>query len=224
MNARTFFLPRQAAARRAAGVFGALVLLASGCATAPPAPPRAAVVPAVSAAVPARFTEIVVPEFAETAPIPDLALGRRVAEDLAAGMRGVFSGTVTRRAGAPGPGAAALERDYWRAAGAGNASAAILFGTAGLTGRGQKALLEADLPKDGPFRLEGRGLAERKVFVMTLDLALIDAATGDVLWKQTFRESRVYGYAQEAPEYALADLLPVLEARIFPLLFGRRTA
>ncbi|HVP90406.1 MAG TPA: hypothetical protein VMS75_04225 [Terriglobales bacterium] len=207
MNARTLRISLRAAAHGAAGTVAALALFASGCATSPPAPSQAAVGPAVPAALPARFTEIVVPDFAETAPVPDLALGRRVADELAAGMRGVFKGTVTRGAVPSRPGM-------------GGASTAILSGTAGLAGRAQKALLEADLPKDGPFRLEGHGLAERKVFVMTLDLALIDASTGDVLWKKPFRETRVYGYAQEAPESALADLLPVFKARIFPLLFG----
>jgi hypothetical protein len=188
-------------------------MLASACAQSPPSAPPAAVAPAVPAAIPARITEIVVPDFAEAAPLPDLGLGRRVAEDLASGMRGVFKGTVVRRD--------ALDRADWKAAAAGRASCVVLFGTAGLSGRPQKALLETDLPKDGPFKFEGHGLAERKVFVMTLDLALVDGGTGAVLWQESFRESRSYGYAQEAPESALNDILPVLRGRIFAPLFGR---
>ncbi len=224
MNARTVRFPLQSAACLVAGALAGLALLLPGCASAPPASPPAAGVRAVPAAVPERLTELLVPDFAETKPVPDLALGRTIAEDLAAGMRGAFKGKVTRLAVPPGPGASALDAGYWKAAGAGHVSAAILFGTAGLSERAQKALLEEDLPKDGPFRLEGHGLAERKLFVLSLDLTLIDAATGEVLWKNEFKETRVYTYAGEAAEFALADLLPLLRARIFPLLFGRPPA
>ena len=224
MNARTVRLPLQEAACLAAGVLAGLALLLSGCASAPPAPPPAAVARAVPAVVPERLSELLVPDFAETRPVPDLALGRAIAEDLAAGMRGVFKGKVTRLSVPPAPKASALDAGYWKAAAAGHTSAAILFGTAGLSERAQKALLEEDLPKDGPFRLEGHGLAERKLFVLTLDLALIDAATGEVLWKNEFKETRVYAFSGEAAEFALADFLPVLRTRLFPLLFGRPPA
>ena len=139
-------------------------------------------------------------------------------------MRDVFKGKVSRRPGPSGPGAAALDRDFWRSAGAGAPSAVFLFATAALTEQAQKALKEDDLPKDGPFKLEGHGFAERKRFVLTIGFALIEAATGETLWTTEVKETRISNEILEAPEFALAELLPAVRVRLFLMLFGRSAA
>ncbi|HYA48098.1 MAG TPA: hypothetical protein VEG35_00240, partial [Burkholderiales bacterium] len=139
-----------------------------------------------------------------------------------AAMRDAFKGTVSRRPGFPAPDAPVLEPGFWRSAGVAAPPAVFLFGTAALSEQAQKALLEADLPKDGPFKLEGHGLAERKRFVLTMDLALIDAASGEVIWKTQLKETRVSPYIVETPEFGLIELLPTVRARLLPMLFGPR--
>lgn len=212
-----------AAKRRPAALLAAMGVFLAGCAAVPERP-RMSAAPAAPPAVPERFDEIIVPDFAEAAPVPDLSFGRRIADDLAAGMRDVFKGRVSRRPGPSGTGAAALDRDFWRSAGAGARSAVFLFGTAALTEQAQKALKEDDLPKDGPFKLEGHGLAERKRFVLIIGFALIDAATGETLWTSEVKETRISNEIVETPEFALAELLPPVRARLFLMLFGRSHA
>lgn len=209
--------------RRLAALLAAIGVFLAGCAAVPERPQKAAA-PAAPPAVPERFEEIIVPDFAEAAPMPDLSFGRKIADDLAAEMRGAFKGKVSRRPGVPSPGAASLDRDFWKSAGVGAPSAVFLFGTAALTEQAQKALKEDDLPKDGPFKLEGHGLAERKRFVLTIGFVLIEAATGETLWRSEVKETRISPEIAETPEFALAELLPTVRARLFLMLFGRPPA
>jgi hypothetical protein len=206
-----------------AATLAVAALLVAACATAPERP-QASGVPALPAAVPERFDEMIVPDFAETAAVADLNLGQRIADYFAGELRGTFKGKTTRLAIPAVTAAAAEGRDVWRSAGAGTPSAVFLFGVAGLNEQAQKALNEGDMPKDGPFRLEGRGLVERKRFILTIDVFLIEAATGEVIWKHELRETKFYDGLSTVPEYALTDLLPAVRARLFPLLFGSPSA
>jgi hypothetical protein len=168
-----------------------------------------------------RFQEIVVAGFAEVEAIPDLAYGRKLAEYLEAELQGSFKGKVSRRPMPLEPGAALLDRAVWKSAGSGLASAVFLTGTADLTQDAQKALKPSDLPKDGPFQLESHGLVERTRFVLTVDVALVDAATGDTIWKTQIKETRTYPGIQETADFALGNLLAAVKRRLLPILFGR---
>jgi hypothetical protein len=200
-----------------------LVLLFAACTGRSDRPPVAAV-PPNPPVLPERSEEIIVADFAETAPVADLALGPKIADYLASEMRAAFKGKISRRAGLPSSAAAALDHEAWKSAGGGVSSAVFLFGLAGLTEQAQKALKEGDMPKDGPFRLEGRGLAERKRFILTIECFLIDAASGAVIWQHQIKETRIYDGVSTVADYALTDLLPAVRARLFPLLFGAAPA
>jgi len=202
---------------RAGGFLVILAALLAGCAGAPEFP-TAAEAPAAHPALLDRFEEVIVPDFAEAAVVPDLGLGRRIADYLAGEMRGVFKGRVTRRTPPDGPPGASSDRDLWRTAGAAAVSTAFLSGTARLAEQAQKALNEADIPKDGPFKLDGRGLLERKRFVLTIDFVLVEAATGEVVWKNVIQATWISSYAEETAEFALTDLLPTVKAKLFPAL------
>jgi hypothetical protein len=181
----------------------ALATVLAACASAPY--DRVMIdIPAVSPVTVERYGSIVVEDFRETQAVPDVPLGRRTAEYLEAELRREFKGTVARRGTAAPP-----------------AEGLVLSGTIGLTQLAQKALREKDIIKDGPFGLEDRGLVERKVFTMTVEYKLTDAATGAVVLTGSLRESRTYGDVQQSPDFALFDLFPLVKARLFPDLFGR---
>jgi len=184
----------------------ALAAVLSACASAPH--DRVVIdIPAVSPVAVERYGAIVVEDFRETQAVPDIALGRRLADYLEAELRREFRGTVTRR-GTTAPPAEGL----------------VLSGTVGLAQLAQKALREKDIIKDGPFGLENRGLIERKRFTMTVEYKLTDAVTGVVVLTGSVKESRTYGDVQQSVEFALFDLLPLVKATLFPDLFGRASS
>lgn len=179
--------------------------------------------PAVSRAGFPSGYEIIVTDFKVTEAVPEIDLGRRVSDYLEVELRREFKGTVSRRGPGRAPAAAEDDRNFWKSAGAGLKNAVFLVGTVGLHGEAQKALREEGLPTDGPFRLENRGLAERKRFVLTLECSLIESATGEAILKKSLQERRTYGDVQQSAEFALADLLPVIKAKLFPAIFGRES-
>lgn len=177
-------------------------------------------IPAVSPAGLESGHEIVVADFKELEAVPDIAVGRRVADYLEAELRREFKGKVSRRTEAGGPTPGSDDRDYWRSAGAGMTHAVFLVGSVSLREQSQKALRQVSLPTDGPFRLENRGLLERQRFILSLDYSLIDAGSGAVIIKKSIRETRTYGTVETSPEFALSDLLPAIKAKLFPAVFG----
>ena len=161
-------------------------------------------IPGASPVAVEKYGAIVIEDFRETRPTPDVFVGRRTAEYLEAELRREFKGTVSRRGTAPPP-----------------AGGLVLSGTIAISQLAQKALREDDIVKDGPFGLENRGLVERKRMTMTVEYAVTDAATGAVILSGALKESRTYGDIQQSVEFALFDLLPSIKAKLFPALFGR---
>jgi hypothetical protein len=176
---------------------------------------------AASPAGPLSGYETIVVDFKEIGAVSDIDLGRSVSEYLETELRRAFKGAVSRRAVGRDPASPTDDKGHWTSAGAGLKKAVFLVGTAGLIGQAQKALLEASVPTDGPFRLENRGLAERKRFTLALECSLIDASSGETILKKSIKETRAYSDVQQTAEFALFDLLPAIKARLFPALFGR---
>jgi hypothetical protein len=154
---------------------------------------------------------ILVADFEESGPAPDLSLGRDVADYLAREMKAVFRGTVSRR-----PSSANA-----RAAAPASGRDILLCGEVQLLQESQKALREAGLPSDGPFELEGRGFVERKKFTLKIACRVFDEARGEMIFEKALSVTRAYDNLRTAPDYALVDLLPLLKARLFPDIFGR---
>lgn len=178
-------------------------------------------IPAVPPAGMRNYKQIIVTDFQEIEPVPDLDLGRETADGLALEMRRVFQGTVSRRALRRNPGAAAAGAKFWKSAGAGLEDAAFFTGAVGLREEVQKALQETDLPRDGPFKLENHGLLERKQFTLKIIGVLIDAASGALVGQKTVTVTRTYRDIEQSAEFGLAGLLPAVSAGLFPAFFGQ---
>jgi hypothetical protein len=204
------------------GTVLALALVLPGCSSLSSRQVTVAI-PLASPAAVANDKEIVVMDFIETSGIPDCSLGRKLAEYLETEIRREFKGKVSRRGAPPGEGATTPGAEFWRSAVAGLDGAAVLAGSVGLSQDVQKALRDIDIPKDGPFKLENRGLLERKRFILTFQALLIDAVTGEVILKKDFKETRFYTDIEQTAEFALFDLFPLVKAKLFPALFGRQT-
>lgn len=159
------------------------------------------------------YRELVVTEFAEAAPIPDLNLGRTFSEYLETELRRVFKGTISRKD------LTASQKD----ATGGLKEAVVLAGTVGLVREPQKALRQPGIPADGPFNLENRVFAERTRFILTFGYLLVDAATGRAVQKGEFKETRIFADVQQTPEFALFDFLPAVKAKLVAAIFGKRS-
>jgi len=208
---------------RPRGIITASALLAAAaCFSRLPVPVRVQM-PGVSAFPPGLFSEIIVTDFRDDAPSPDFALGRELQGYLAAEIGRSFKGTVSRldisRDGRSSPDDPA----FWKQAASGREHSVFLTGSAGLVGQTRKALEKKNLPVDGPFNLDRRGLIEQRRWTLSIDLAVVSAATGETLYQRTFREERDYSDLDKPAEFAFAELADHIRARLFPVLFGAPT-
>ena len=159
------------------------------------------------------YRELVVTEFVQVSPVPDLNVARTFSEYLETELRRVFKGTVARRDLAPS------QKD----APGGLKDTAIVAGTVGLVREPQKALRQPGIPADGPFSLENRVFAERTRFILTFGYLLVDAATGRAIQKGDFKETRIFADVEQTPDFALFDFLPAVRAKLVAAIFGKRS-
>jgi len=176
--------------------------------------------PGVSAFPPGLFNEIIVTDFRDDAPSPDFALGRELQGYLAAELGRSFKGKVSRLDPPRDGQAAADDPASWKQAAAGHEQAVFLTGSAGLVGQTRKALEKKKLPAVGPFNIDHRGLIEQRRWTLSVELSVVSAATGEALYKITFREERDYIDLDKPAEFAFAELADRIRARFFPVLFG----
>jgi hypothetical protein len=179
--------------------------------------------PGVSVLPAGLFREIIVTDFRDDAPSPDFALGRELQGYLAAELGRSFKGTVSRMDLARDGQAAADDPAFWKQAASGSERAVFLTGSAGLVGRTRKALKKSNLPADGPFNLDRRGLIEQRRWTLSVDLFVVSAATGEALYQRTFSEEREYIDLDKPAEFAFAELAGRVRDRLFPVLFGAPT-
>ncbi|OGD15118.1 MAG: hypothetical protein A2W20_03735 [Candidatus Aminicenantes bacterium RBG_16_66_30] len=200
----------------------AVLLAAAACFSRPPVPVKVEM-PGISAFPPGLFSEIIVTDFRDDAPSPDFALGQELQAYLAAELGRSFKGTVSRMHLSRGGKAAADDPAFWKQAAASRVRAVFLTGSAGLVGQTRKALEKKKLPAVSPFDIDRRGLIEQRRWTLSVDLSVVSGATGEALYKITFREERDYIDLDKPAEFAFAELADRIRARFFPVLFGAPT-
>ncbi len=203
-------------------IIAAVLLAAAACVSHPPVQVKVEM-PGVPVFPPGLFSEFVVTDFRDDAPSPDFALGREIQGYFAAELGRAFKGQVSRMELSPDGQAAAGGPEFWKHAGEGRRQAAFLTGSAGLVGQTRKALEKKKLPVDGPFNVDRRGLIELRRWTLSVDLSVISAATGEVLYTKTFREERDYNELDKPAEFAFAELADRIRARLFSVLFAAPT-
>ena len=176
--------------------------------------------PGVSPFPPGSFSEIIVTDFRNEAPLPDFDAGRELRTFLESELRHAFDGTV---AVLPLPAGAVVSPESWKDAAAGRSRAVFLTGTVRLAGQVRKAVGGRKVPVDSPFNVTGRALVEQIRWTLSVDLEIISAETGEALYSNTFREDRDYGELDKPAEFAFSDLSSGFRARLFPILLGSPT-
>ena len=207
---------------RAIAVLAALaVVIAAGvsCRSSGPVDVRVSL-PGVSPFPAGSFAEIVVTDFRDGAPPPDLDPGLELQSYLAAELRRSFEGTVSLR---PLPAGEETPPSFWRAEAAGRDRAVFLAGSVRLESQVRKALQDKNVPVDSPFDVARRGLIEQRRWTLTVELAVISGESGEPLFSKTFREDRDYIDLEKPADFAFSELSAHFRDALFPILLGAPT-
>jgi len=103
-----------------------------------------------------------------------------------------------------------------------NREKAILFtGDVQYTEEIRKAILQKQKARfEDPFVSKKRSLAERRFYTLNLDLYIIDAKTGKVLYKRNFKESKSFENPKQTAPFAFFELIQRVKVKFFRIIFG----
>ncbi len=209
---------------RRPAIFALAIALAPASACLPTSPvPVKMTMPGVSPFPPDFLREVIVTNFRDEAPSSAFDLGRELQDYLTTELGRSFRGTVSRMAVSSDESAALDDAAFWRQAAGGRERAVVLAGSARLVGLTRKALQKAKLPLDGPFNIDRRGLVELRHFALSIDIALISAATGELLYKKKFLAEQDFIDLEKPPDIAFPELADRVRGRFFPVLLGSST-
>jgi hypothetical protein len=196
-------------------------LIVAGAACGAPAPVLVRVdMPGVALFPAGTFDEILVSDFRNEAPLPDLDVGLDLKTYLAAELDRAFSGTVSLHSL---PAGAEIMPSYWKEAAAGRGRVIFLTGSVRLESAVLKALKGKGVLFDSPFDLGGRSLVEKMRWTLFVDLLIISGESGEALFKKSYRETRDYIDLEKPADFAFSELSAAFRDRLFPSLLGVST-
>jgi len=200
-------------------VLAALLVIGSSCASWDPVPVPVEM-PGVTPFPPASFTEIIVTNFRDEAPLPDFQAGPAFETSLAAELGRAFKGTVSSLTIPP---AVAPDPLFWKQAAAGRDRAVFLTGSVRLSGLIRKALQGKNAPLAGLLKASGRRLVEQLRWTFAADISIVSAATGEPLYQKTFIEELDYIDLEKTAEFAFHALSDPVRVHLFQILLGTPT-
>lgn len=110
--------------------------------------------------------------------------------------------------------------DFWKKQEPDSKNTLFLSGTAQYTEETRKALLKrAKKRYEDPFPAEAR-LEQRKFYNFNMTLFLIDAKSGEVVFKKEYKETKSYNNPNQTSYYAFFDLLQQIQEKLLRSILG----
>jgi hypothetical protein len=115
---------------------------------------------------------------------------------------------------------AAKNKDFWKQIPVESKETIFLTGKVQFTQEVRKALLEKGIKNlDGPFA-PPKAWAERKNYALKLDIYLIRADSGEILFQKDFQESMNYESQKQTTAFAFYDLMQRIKTKFLRALLG----
>lgn len=109
-------------------------------------------------------------------------------------------------------------KEFWKKLFPDLKGAVLLTGSAQYSEEIRKAILETKKEySEDPFA-KGKTFEERRFYTLNLDLYLIDAKTGDTLYKRSFKESKGYKNPNQTAYFAFFELIQRVKEKFFSII------
>jgi hypothetical protein len=164
---------------------------------------------------------IYIADFRAEKPPADFNIGKELVDYLYVELSRKYEGKVFRAPVPAGKAGLAGDRDFWSGLPAEHGPGLFLTGTILYREEVRKAILETNRKEiDGPFRQEPKGLAERRLYTMTIGVSLIRSGTGEVVLSKEFVETATYPDSNVPVSYAFYELSPHFRQKFLQAVFG----
>lgn len=178
-------------------------------------------IPGYTPLKPADFGEVHITNFRSETPTEEFDAAKEFVEYMSVELARRFEGRVVRTAVPADKAGREGDREFWAALPVGPKPTLFLTGAVSYTEEVRKALLVTDEKEiDGPFRQEKKGLSERRLYTITIDIALIRGGTGEIVLAKRFKETSTYPDPNVPFGYAFHELAPHIRQKFLQTVFG----
>jgi hypothetical protein len=178
-------------------------------------------IPGYTPLKPDDFGEVHIADFRSETPAGEFDAAKEFVEYMAVALARRFEGRVVRTPVPADKAGRSEDREFWAGLPVGAKPTLFLTGAVSYTEEVRKALfLDDEKAIDGPFRREPKGLSERRIYTITIDIALIRGGTGEIVLAKRFKESSTYPDPNVPYGYAFHELAPHIRQRFLQTVFG----
>lgn len=111
-------------------------------------------------------------------------------------------------------------QDSWKGLFSDQKKAIVFTGSVEYTQEIRKAIKSAEKRRfESPFPEESR-IEERRFYSLSFQLFLIDSASGETLYKRTFKENKAYQNPNQTAYFAFYDLMMTIKEKLFRQILG----
>ena len=113
-----------------------------------------------------------------------------------------------------------LDKEFWLKISPEKKRALFFTGSLEYTEEIRKSIKSAKKRRfEEPFPEESR-IEERRFYSLTLNLYLMDAQSGEAIFKRTFNESKTYNNPNQTAYFAFYDMMLTVRDKLFRQIFG----
>jgi len=168
-----------------------------------------------------KYEEIALTDFLLTAEAEGFDLNQEIGKYFAEELKQKFKKSIFRRDLPIEKEELFTDEEFWKSHYQRMTEALFFTGSAEYTAETRKAILREQIRGgEDPFSSTPK-LAERKFYTLLINLYLIDAQTGKVIYKSDFKETQSYKNPNQTAYFAFFDLIEKVKTKFFRDVLGR---
>ena len=167
------------------------------------------------------YREIAVTDFRVEKELKDFDVNKELVAYLAFELGRQVKGEVTTRSLAWDKDGLLDNKEFWKTLKTKASPGLFLTGSVRYNQEIRKALIDIEKKEvDGPFKQEKKGLAERQIYTLSVDICLIQAGTGEILFRKSYKETRLFPNPNQPLSYAFYELVSRVKQKFFHAILG----
>lgn len=112
------------------------------------------------------------------------------------------------------------DKEFWKNLPLDLKGAVLLTGSAQYSEEIRKTISETKKDYSEDLSSKGKIMEERRFYTLSLNLYLIDAKTGEALYKRSFKESKGYKNPNQTAPFAFFELIQIVKGKFFRNILG----
>ncbi|MGD2294437.1 MAG: hypothetical protein PVF22_01200 [Candidatus Aminicenantes bacterium] len=166
------------------------------------------------------FDEVIITPFLVKGETEDIDLNKEIVEYFVAELKRKTQNPISTRDVAVDKEDSFESKDFWQNIGSVSEGTLFLTGSAEYSEETRKALIKRSKKRyEDPFPTPAK-LEQRKFFTLNLDLYLIDAQTGEAVFKREFKETKAYSNPNQTAYFAFFDLILQVKEKLLRSILG----